>query len=333
MEEKQPLLLEESVIARESRKQGRRAVEDLVVVSLAYWLLYAAFVPTGMLQSSLNSESGLGVASLSVAPSVSIFTTLLAEKIIQTITPKWAIVYGIFSQIVYISANFYPTWWTMVPAAVVLGTGGGIHWVASGHAVTAIAKQYSQAKGADYNHITSLFQGLFFAGYALGGTTGGVIASLILHSSGELEAENSWNQTFLEKNLEQNGSQFSSMAIFANETLRTCGIEGCPWNFDPETIKAPKHIVQFLFAIFLAFDVFSMLLVATRLSRFPIDNGGTPTKVFGTIKSTLKGAVDFKLLLLLPWVTTGGVLNSFFSAEFPQVCYFMKKNNTNYLRH
>ena len=116
------------------------------------------------------------------------------------------------------------------PQPSVLGTGGGN--TLGGFRSTRsppLLNSTRRQKARIIIHITSLFQGLFFAGYALGGTTGGVIASLILHSSGELEAEKLMEPNFPRK---KSRTKWQPILVHGrylqNETLRTCGIEGCP---------------------------------------------------------------------------------------------------------
>ena len=308
-EERQPLLAN----CGDSRKRSFRACKDLVVLTVAFWLIYTAATPTEMLQSSLNSEASLGIATLSTIASMNFFNSL-STKFIQTFTAKRTLLFGCTMHVIYITSNLYPRWWTILPAGCLMGFGGSLHWVASGHYVTMVTKIYADATDGDYNHLTSLFQGIFYVGYALGGTTGGIIASLVLQSGTHFKTAN-FTHDFILKTT----SSFDTFLAGNLTSQKSCGVLGCPWNYDHEMSKAPKKTVQLLFAIFIAIDICALILIVTCLSTYKMDNAGVKEKFAETIKKTVRESCDPKLLLLVNCCVTGGVLQTFFTADFTQV--------------
>jgi hypothetical protein len=97
-------------------------LKNVFLVGGSWILLFTAFQSIANLQSSLNSDSGLGTASLST-----IYVTLILGSIFLPTTMmeklgiKWTIVICQFTYILYIAANFYAKYWTMIPAAIILG--------------------------------------------------------------------------------------------------------------------------------------------------------------------------------------------------------------------
>ena len=308
-EEREPLLIDRG----DSRKRSFRACKDLIVLTVAFWLVYTAATPTEMLQSSLNSEASLGIATLSACASMNFFNSL-STKFIQTFTAKRTLLFGCTTHVIYITSNLYPRWWTILPAGCLMGFGGSLHWIASGHYVTMVTKMYADATDGDYNHLTSLFQGIFFVGFALGGTTGGIIASLVLQGGMDIQTGNFTDDSILKAN-----SSFDTFLAGNLTSQKSCGVLGCPWNYDPQTSSAPRKTVQSLFAIFIAIDICAIILIVTCLSTYKMDNAGVKEKFAETIKKTVRESCDPKLLLLVHCCVTGGVLQTFFTADFTQV--------------
>ena len=311
--EKQPLL-EEWSRDRDTRKQRFTACKDLGVLMVVYWLMYTAFTPTEMLQSSLNTESGLGKASLSIAASMNFLATMLQYKAIQLLKPKGILMFGCSMHMLYIAANLYPRWWTMLFAGMPLGLGGSLHWIGAGHYVTMVTKIYAETTGGDYNHLASLFQGIFFVGFALGGTTGGIIASLVLQEGSQTQTGNFTHDSILNTN-----TSFDALLNTNLTTINSCGIRGCPWNYDPEISSAPEETVRMLFLIFIAVDICAIILTATCLSNYEMNIGSVKESLLETIKKTFRELNDIKLLLLIHCCITGGALQTFFTADFTQV--------------
>ena len=83
------------------------------------------------LQSSLNTDQGMGTASLSaIYVSLVISCLLVPPALIKKLGLKWTIVSAQFCYTLYLAANMYPKWYILIPTAVILGFGAAPLWCA-----------------------------------------------------------------------------------------------------------------------------------------------------------------------------------------------------------
>ena len=299
------------------RKRAKTRLKDVAVITILFWLIYSAYNPLESLQSSLNPEAGLGVASVGLIYGIGSVMVLLAGGIVQLLSPKWSIVLGSVAHTIYIGMNSYPTWWTLMPSAVLVGIGGALHWVAAGQYVTSAALDYSTASRGNYDHLVSLFQGVFFMGYATGGLTGGIISSQILQTNSGKTPTNNTNST----------NQLANLFIGSPNTTsgsasgKICGLAGCPWNSVSEESVADADTIQVLMKILLSLDIIAVLLAATCLSRLVLP--ATTRGPLGKMKEHMEGVVhllkESRCILLVPSCFYGGLQMGFFASDFTQV--------------
>ncbi len=106
----------------EKKMMRRRTYKNILSISFAFMLTFMAFASLCNLQSSLNVEGGIGVASLYVIQSCVVVSSLLfAPVILKTLGCKWAIASCIFCYSGFAASNFHPTWYTMMPSSIVIG--------------------------------------------------------------------------------------------------------------------------------------------------------------------------------------------------------------------
>ena len=111
-----------AAVRRTEKKQKFVIWKNVVLISISFSVTFMAFQSLQNIQSSLNSIGGLGVASLSVSYSFTILTGIfLTSLIISSKGCKWTLVASTFCYIGFALANFYPTWLTLIPAAVIVG--------------------------------------------------------------------------------------------------------------------------------------------------------------------------------------------------------------------
>ena len=106
----------------EMKTMRRRAYKNILSISFAFMLTYVAYASLCNLQSSLNVEGGIGVASLYVTHSCVIVSCFLFTPVIlNTLGCKWAIASCMFCYSGFAAANFHPTWYTMMPSSIIIG--------------------------------------------------------------------------------------------------------------------------------------------------------------------------------------------------------------------
>jgi len=73
----------------------------------------------------LNSEDGLGTFAQATIYLALIFSSMfLPSWIIQKIGLKWTMVISQLCYSTYTAAQFYPSFYTLIPAAILVGLGG-----------------------------------------------------------------------------------------------------------------------------------------------------------------------------------------------------------------
>ena len=152
------------VAKQETPKMSRpRIIKNLVIVSLAFLCLFTAFQCLSNLQSSLNKEEGLGTGGLATIYGALVVSSLfLPPFIIRRIGCKWAIAFSMLCYILYMAANFYAVWATIIPTAVILGLGAGPLWSAKCTYLTQTSLWYSRQTGKSEDNVLNTFFGIFF---------------------------------------------------------------------------------------------------------------------------------------------------------------------------
>ena len=93
------------------------------------------------LQSSINCVEGLGVASLATIYATLVFSAIFVPSfVIRHLGLKWTLVASMSCYTIYMLANFYPEWWTLIPASVLVGLGAAPLWSAKCTYLTTIGR-------------------------------------------------------------------------------------------------------------------------------------------------------------------------------------------------
>ena len=105
--------------------QKNRILKNVIIVSLAFLLEFSAFAGIANLQSTLNNDPDLGTigtTSLAVIYGALIFSSVLLPTIVMDkMGLKKTLMASLFFYVLYTAANFYPSWYTLMPTAVLLG--------------------------------------------------------------------------------------------------------------------------------------------------------------------------------------------------------------------
>ena len=138
-------------------------IKNILVVSFAFLFLFTAFQSLSNLQSSLNREKGLGTVGLSIIyGSLVISCMFLPSFIISHIGCKWTVAFSMLTYILYMVANFYATWGTIIPGAIILGLGAAPLWSAKCTYLTETGTWYAKMTGTTSDDIINRFFGIFF---------------------------------------------------------------------------------------------------------------------------------------------------------------------------
>lgn len=116
------------------------------------------------LQSSLNTDAGLGTASLSaIYVSLVISCLFVPPALINKLGLKWTIVLSQCTYTLYLAANMYPKWFTLIPSAIILGFGAAPLWTAKCTYLTETSVFYSKLTKESSDAVVTRFFGIFFS--------------------------------------------------------------------------------------------------------------------------------------------------------------------------
>uniref|UniRef100_A0A8C0I745 Uncharacterized protein n=1 Tax=Bubo bubo TaxID=30461 RepID=A0A8C0I745_BUBBB len=91
-----------------------RNLKNVLVISFGFLLLFTAYGGLQSLQSSLHSEGGLGVASLSVLYAALILSSMFLPPIlIKKLGCKWTIAGSMCCYVAFSLGNFYASWYNL----------------------------------------------------------------------------------------------------------------------------------------------------------------------------------------------------------------------------
>jgi hypothetical protein len=161
-----------------------KAVKNVVVLGVAFMFVHTAFVSLQGLQSTMNSEGGVGVASLSCIYGTTVISCLMAPWLINKLTTKWTMIIAFILFTGYFAGNFYPKHFMLIPLGVVLGLVAGPLWSAQATFVTTVALTYAQHSGIeDQDAVINKFMGIFCGIYRTSYIWGNLITTLVLSNN------------------------------------------------------------------------------------------------------------------------------------------------------
>jgi hypothetical protein len=168
--------------------ESRRIMKNVIVISFGFLSLFTAFQSMASLQSSINSVDGLGPISLaSLYAGLVLSCMFLPTFLIDHLTVKYTMMLSMLCYSVYIAAQFYPEFYTLIPAGIVLGLGAAPMWSAKCTYLTQVGKTYAaitgdgsvEAKGKSTHEEATIvrFFGIFFLLFQSSGVIGNIISS------------------------------------------------------------------------------------------------------------------------------------------------------------
>ncbi|XP_063045265.1 protein unc-93 homolog A-like [Engraulis encrasicolus] len=281
-----------------------RNMKNVLVVSFGFVCLFTAYGGLQNLQSSLNAEQGLGVASLSVIYAALILSAILFPPLlIKTLGCKWTIVASMACYVTYSCGNLYSGWETLIPTSAVLGLAGGPLWSAKCTYLALTAQRQAQkgnssssVSGRAEDLLTQYF-GIFFAMFQSSAIWGNLLSSAIF-------------------------SQDTHIADIPEEALQYCGIGPCADEFiqSGNGTRPEQKLVYTLMGCYIGMGLVAIASVAFFLDD--LDGGvakefrGSGESLRSIVMATTRLLGDRKLQLLIPMTIYSGLEQSYLWAEF-----------------
>ncbi|XP_070843766.1 protein unc-93 homolog A [Chaetodon trifascialis] len=277
-----------------------RNLKNVLVVSVGFLFLFTAYGGLQNLQSSLNAEQGMGVASLSVIyASIIVSSMFLPPIMIKNLGCKWTIVAGMACYISYSFGNLYPRWYTLIPTSVVLGLGGSPLWAAKCTYLTISGNKQAASEGKKGSDVINQYFGIFFFMFQSSAVWGNLMSSLIF-------------------------GQDASIADISEEHLQFCGAADCGLNINNNTTstRPAEKLVWTLVGCYIGVGVLAILIVAVFLDNIDRQQTsqfrGNREPFCHTFLSTFRVLKDWRLVTLIPLTMYSGFEQSFLSGEYTQ---------------
>ena len=281
--------------------------KNLVGVGMSFLLVFSAFLSLQNLQSSINSEGGLGLATLSILYLFFTLAGFVTPGIIRLLGTKYSLLGGFVCHLLYVVANYYPSWYTLIPASVLLGFASAPIWAAGSAHLVKIAVVAAPALGLNQEHLISYLVGIFFTFFQVAQIPGNLASSLIFFPySNNQTSEESWNN-----DSESLHDDFS--------VTKQCGgiTEGA--SFD-------RIYLYILSSVYLFLVVFGIIFLLVLVDHFPIER--EPNKSFLQKLKLYFGypfvdlvtlMTNYRMVLVVPIATVNGLVQGFVFGTFTQV--------------
>ena len=151
-----------------------------LVLCFSFLLSFTSYLGIQNLESTLNHISGLGVSSLACVSGGVVMAALFAPAFVYKVGPKWSAATGLGGQVIFASANFYPQFYMLIPASLILGVASAIQWTGTNVYLTQLASDYADRILDEQDNMISRFNGIFFMFVTGAQVVGNLISSLVL---------------------------------------------------------------------------------------------------------------------------------------------------------
>ncbi|GAB6029500.1 Protein unc-93 A [Chamberlinius hualienensis] len=290
----------------------RRIWSNVLLFNVATFLSAMGLVPVMLIQSSFNSKDGLGVTSMAVNYATMIVSSFILPSVIQKISCKWALVIGMLLNVPYILANLYPTFYTLVPLAILGGLGNTMQGISAKVYLSRIAYLYSDITNIEADRISARIFVLEICVGSISAAIGSFSSSLILNAG------------------QHTGEDNATLASnYTNSQLSICGVNYCneelaisnPLN-DAEYQYQTQTNVGWLILFSAGMTILSGLtmIFLSPLKKFGIlpVTEQSQTSILSNLMDVLKAMKDLKHLLFIPMAIALNGGDAFGMADFNQ---------------
>ncbi|XP_029172608.1 UNC93-like protein [Nylanderia fulva] len=293
-----------------SRGEKWRILKNIGTVSIAFMVQFTAFQGTANLQSSINASDGLGTVSLSAIYAALVLSCIFVPTfLIKRLTVKWTLCLSMLCYAPYIGSQFYPKFYTLVPAGVLLGLGAAPMWAAKATYLTQVGGVYAKITDQPIDAIVVRFFGFFFLAWQTAELWGNLISSLVLSDGGH-----------------GGGGGGGSNGTTSWDKIKLCGADFCVLgNGGHENLeRPPESEIYEISSIYLTCVIVAVIIVALfvdPLSRYGEKQRRADSQELSGIQLLSATAYQLKKLyqqLLIPITIWIGMEQAFIGADFTQ---------------
>ena len=285
--------------------------KNLLVLALAFTFAWTSYVSLQSLQSTVNHSEGLGVLSLSCVYGATVLSCFISPLVIAKLTTKGVISGAFVLLCLYVTSNFYPVSYLLLPSAILLGLLSGPLWSSQATHLANLAIRHSVKHQVALDRVLRRFNGVFDGFLQMSQVVGHIITILALSDSRVIEA-NSVNET---NPIYPCGSS-------------DCGVHNYVQNTElaQDLVQIPLRVRGALFGVHIGCVIMALVLVTVLLDKGEDGPEGgekatvTPSlSTCGLLSATLRSLQDPRLQLLIPLVIFTGLTKGFILGDFTKV--------------
>ena len=275
--------------------ESRRAYKNLVGICAAFILSFGSYHGIVSLQSSINSDGGLGLWTVGTLYTMFVLAGVVGPALVRLIGSKCSLIIAFILFTAYAVFNYYPHWGTLMTGAVVLGlVGYSTVWTAMFTHAATTAIRYAPALKEEPQHAVSLFVGAVGLSLKLCQIFGSGISTIVL-----------WNLPS------------------SNDTSNST--DGAVCDNDSASQVEQNYAYYILITVYVLCSGISVLITMTVVDHFAVDTKflsyGKMLKLYllQPIVDAIKLLVNWKCLLLNPLSFTNGFIVGLSLSMYPKV--------------
>lgn len=317
-------------------------IKNLIVLSISLFFVFGAYLSLRNLQSSINPDSSLALYSLSSLYLCFFLGCICATTVIQFLRPKNAMLIGICSILLYMGSNFYPTYYTLLPASLLVGFSLASIWTANSTYLASIALYYAKVSGKNPSLVLAKFNGIFFMFFGVSQVFGNIISSTVLMNQfdeADKDGKNKFQHNILSNDTyaynsanESTAGVIDLLTAFVSNASTTpislpehqqCGIKyvrETPGSSSSSNsgVVIDRHIVFILLSIFFVFVLTGIAVMFFFLDRLDGEVKRSK-KSIDQLMSVFRWFNDYRVLCLTPLMFYSLIQIAFIFGEFSMV--------------
>ncbi|XP_050381675.1 UNC93-like protein 3 isoform X2 [Argentina anserina] len=140
---------------------------DVHILSFSFLLIFLAFGAAQNLESTVDTDKGLGTTSLGIVYSSFALFSLVASPVVRALGSKTALLLGTSGYWLFIAVHLIKqTWYIMYPISLYLGFASSIIWVEQGTYLTSAARRHARDNNLHEGKTIGNFNGEFWMMFA-----------------------------------------------------------------------------------------------------------------------------------------------------------------------
>ncbi|CAE1177234.1 unnamed protein product [Acanthosepion pharaonis] len=292
--------------------------KNLFAYSIGFMVMYMAFGSLRHLQSSLNSEAGVGLMTLSCLFAFFVIGSLFASYVVKKLEPRNATLVTVLFHLLYVISNCYPKVYILMPVSALLGFWNAVSWGASGTYIQRLACNYAMKTNQKTEHVCSKFHGIFYLIVFFSEVFGNLISSVILGSNSSVPVLISPNNTSFLVNQTTSPVSENFSSQYAH-----CGVSySHSDDTNTDTVPVDQTTIYVLTAVFAGMDIIAFFIIffcVDPLTLYYRCETATDVKscwqVWQDVKSVLIFMTDWRFILLVPLYMFSAIHIGYISAE------------------